>query len=311
MRIKTSSYITALKGAIGGTVALTQNSQNFLRTKKHGVTKITSKSRESSSAFAQITRAWKTLSDLDRASWNNPLRNHSQNFISFVGLNMVRLKIGLPVATYSPAIPLFPATPTIKGTFNSTSQQMLLSITNGFVNARFKIRIDITIPLVVSSQGRSKNYFYTGTFTATSGSQIDLTNYCLQTFGAFRSNTIFYVRFQTIDMLTGYQSISSNLKIMEYVGMTQYNVTGSRFKSINYHNTTGKDMFVAAGNQYNVGHDMEAFCDTTPTPTAEVATFRGGSNYAVSVFFLVPSGSYYRVETPTTGDSIRYWFEYY
>ena len=310
MRIKTSSYITALKGAIGGTVALTQNSQNFLRTKKHGVTKITSKSRESSSAFAQITRAWKTLSDLDRASWNNPLRNHSQNFISFVGFNMVRLKIGLPVATYSPAIPLFPVTPTIEGTYNSTSQQMLLSVTNGFVNARFKIRIDITIPLVVSSQGRSKNYFYTGTFTATSGFQIDLTNYCLQTFGAFRSNTIFYVRFRTIDMLTGYQSISSNLKIMEYVGMTQHNVTGSRFLGINYHNTTGKDMFVSIRCLHTYTDSAICYSDTTPNPTQIVSWLSANSGFTSTNFFVVPAGSYYKCTFDLTGNLLD-WIEWY
>lgn len=97
-------------------------------------------------------------------------------------------------------------------------------------------------------------------------------------------------------------SVNSNVSVQNVV-------TGSRAFGTNFHNTGTKPLFVTAVAFTGAGPVINAYSDSSPTPTTLVCSeSMGGSPGSVNVFFIVLPGNYYRVDAG--GSSLTVWTEW-
>jgi len=221
MRIKHSSYITSLRGVLGGTVAVNRSSGNFLNKKKSSLSVSSSSQKIIQSNFATLTRQWHSLTSQQRSTWQD-LIGHTQNsFQRFIALNMFCLRVGIATSNVKPQRPQFSITPSIAGSFNTNSQTVSLLVGTYSGTSQFRIRIDVSIPVQLSFSSYKRNFFYAGLFPCSTGSAIDISSFIISTFGTIHPGTKYFIRYTLVDTLTGYHSQNFFTTIFESIDMAQ------------------------------------------------------------------------------------------
>lgn len=310
MRIKTGSLITSVKGVIGGHYTQTSNGTISLRTKRSSSNRITSYNSLTSTYFAAVTREWDSLTDTERETWIDVNSTDRSNYLFFIALNVFRLRIGLPIVARRPVKPLFPQLVRPVITFIPAVQSLTLNLTNGTQEQNFKLRIDISSPCKCSALGYARNYFFVGIYDYVISSTIDISTQVINHFGLFRAGTIFFTKLTLIDMDTGYHDTPIIIRVKEYKGMQQHDVTTSRSFRVTYQNLTGKEMYISVTGTVNAGSSIFAKTDNNTSPTTIVAIQSAAIYSWMSLFFIVPVGAYYYLDY-NSGATVETWIEWY
>jgi len=102
-------------------------------------------------------------------------------------------------------------------------------------------------------------------------------------------------------------ALRDNAEEAAWFGHSWQDISSSRATNTSYQNTTGRQIMVSV---FVTGGTILLFdYQVSPNNSTWVTISRGSSNSTIPAFFIVPSGSYYRVLASGPGSNVVFWAE--